>query len=120
MKILIDMNPSPSWVPFLAGHGFEAVHGASVGSPSAADSQILAYADANAFVIFTHDLDFGTLLAARQTRGPSVLQVRTQDVLPEAIGDTVVRALDTARSHLEAGALVTVDRIRSRIRVLPL
>ena len=68
MKILIDMNLSPSWVPFLAGHGFEAVHWASVGSASAADSQILAYAEANAYVIFTHDLDFGALLAARKTR----------------------------------------------------
>ena len=70
MKILIDMNLSPSWVPFLAGHGFEVVHWASVGPPSAADSQILAYAEANAYVIFTHDLDFGALLAARRTRTP--------------------------------------------------
>ncbi len=120
MKILIDMNLSPSWVPFLSGHGFEALHWASVGPPSAADSQILAYAEANAYVIFTHDLDFGALLAARRARGPSVLQVRTQDPLPKAIGDAVVRALQTARSHLEAGALVTVDRIQNRIRVLPL
>ena len=95
------------------------MHRASVGPPAAADSQILAYAEANAHVIFTHDLDFGALLAALRTRGPSVLQVRTQDPLPQAIGDAVVSALETTRSHLEAGALVTVDRIRNRIRVLP-
>jgi predicted nuclease of predicted toxin-antitoxin system len=58
------------------------VHWASVGPPSAADSRILAYAEANAYVIFTHDLDFGALLAALKTRGPSVLQVRTQDPCP--------------------------------------
>jgi predicted nuclease of predicted toxin-antitoxin system len=41
MKFLIDMNLSPAWVPFLASHGFEAVHWATVGSPSAPDPEIL-------------------------------------------------------------------------------
>lgn len=120
MKILVDMNLSPTWVPFLAAHGSEAVHWSTVGQPSAADSEILSWAEANGFIVFTHDLDFGMLLAARKTRGPSVIQVRTQDVLPSVIGDTVLRAIEAARYHLDAGALVTVDRVDQRIRVLPI
>jgi predicted nuclease of predicted toxin-antitoxin system len=71
-------------------------------------------------VVFTHDLDFGMLLAARKSCGPSVIQVRTQDVLPSAIGDVVLRAIEAAREHLETGAIVTVDVARNRIRLLPI
>ncbi len=60
------------------------------------------------------------MLAAQQPRSPSVLQIRSQDVLPQAIGDAVLRAIEASQSHLEAGALVTVDPIRERIRMLPI
>ena len=60
------------------------------------------------------------LLAALRTSKPSVIQVRTQDVLPIAIGDLVLRAVQASRPYLESGALVTVDALRHRIRVLPI
>jgi len=120
MKVLVDMSLSPAWVSFLAGHGVDAAHWSAIGRASAADSEILEYADAHGFVVFTHDLDFGTLLAARKTRGPSVIQVRFQDVLPNSIGDIVLRALRTTQSHLESGALVTVEPMQHRIRLLPI
>ena len=78
------------------------------------------YASANGFVIFTHDLDFGAILAHDNTRQPSVIQVRAQDVLPKSMGEMVVRALHTCAAHLEVGALVTVEPNRSRIRLLPI
>lgn len=86
MKILIDMNLSPQWVKFLTDSGFDSVHWSTVGSPSALDRQIMDYASTNGFVIFTHDLDFGAILAHDKTRQPSVIQVRAQDVLPKAMG----------------------------------
>jgi predicted nuclease of predicted toxin-antitoxin system len=114
------MNLSPAWVPFLVSHGFDAVHWATIGRASAADWEILAYSETNAFILFTHDLDFGRLLAAGRTAGPSVIQVREQDVLPSATGDVVIQAINASRSYLETGALVTVDRARARIRLLPI
>jgi predicted nuclease of predicted toxin-antitoxin system len=120
MKILIDMNLSPLWVQFLAESGFDSLHWSSIGSPSAPDTQIMDFAGANGLVVFTHDLDFGAILASRKVRQPSVIQVRTQDVLPVAIGELVVRALHASHSHLEAGALVTIDPHRYRIRLLPI
>ena len=42
MKFLVDMNLSPLWAPFLASHGFGAVHWSTVGQPSAPDREILA------------------------------------------------------------------------------
>jgi predicted nuclease of predicted toxin-antitoxin system len=120
MKILVDMNLSPTWVYFLAAHRIEAVHWSAIGEATAPDSLILEYAVTNGFVVFTHDLDFGMLLAARKSHGPSVIQVRTQDVLPTAIGAVVLRAIEASRSHLEAGAIVTVDLVQNRIRLLPM
>lgn len=120
MKFLVDMNLSPQWVPFLADHGFEAIHWSTVGKPSAPDATILDYAAANEYIIFTHDLDFGMLLAIEGAGRPSVVQVRSHDVLPIAIGDAVLRAIQAAYAHLEAGALLTVDPVRQRIRLLPI
>ncbi len=120
MKFLVDMNLSPLWVPFLTDHGFEAVHWSNVGESRAPDSEIFNFAAANGWTVFTHDLDFGMLLAAHGTNGPSVIQVRAQDVLPSAIGEAVLRAIRAAEPYLESGALVTVDPLRHRIRLLPI
>jgi len=120
MKILLDMNLSPLWVPFLAQHGFESVHWSDAGAATARDTEIMEYARTGEFVIFTHDLDFGTLLAMTQSGGPSVIQIRAQDVLPDAIGHQVVNSLNETRTHLETGALVTIDPVKYRIRLLPI
>ncbi|HEY1628855.1 MAG TPA: hypothetical protein VGF52_03285 [Tepidisphaeraceae bacterium] len=52
--------------------------------------------------------------------GPSVFQVRAQNVLPDHLGGIVVAALRQHENDLLAGALVTVDENKSRIRVLPI
>jgi predicted nuclease of predicted toxin-antitoxin system len=65
MKILIDMNLSPTWVQFLVAHGIDAAHWSTIGDASAPDSRIMDYAASNKLVVFTHDLDFGMLLAAQ-------------------------------------------------------
>ena len=53
----------------------------------------MAWALANQHVVFTHDLDFGTALALSHAAGPSVLQIRGQDVLPDHMGFVVIAAL---------------------------
>jgi predicted nuclease of predicted toxin-antitoxin system len=78
MKLLIDMNLSPQWIEFLAERGFESVHWSTIGDVTASDSRIMDYAAEHQWIVFTHDLDFGALLARRKTRGPSVIQIRGQ------------------------------------------
>jgi len=63
MKLLVDMNLSPQWTVLLRGAGWNAEHWSEVGNPDATDQEILAYASANDFVVLTHDLDFGAILA---------------------------------------------------------
>jgi predicted nuclease of predicted toxin-antitoxin system len=63
MKILIDMNLSPTWVNAFAEVKIESVHWSSIGDQAAADSVIMAYAKTNGYIVFTNDLDFGVMLA---------------------------------------------------------
>jgi len=93
MKLLIDMNLSPLWVDTLTQHGWEAVHWSTVGDPHATDPTIMGWARERQYVVFTHDLDFGTLLALTHAQGPSVIQVRTQNVMPAYLERLVTRAL---------------------------
>jgi len=120
MKIVIDMNLTPLWVDVLAGHGFQAVHWSTVGDPRAKDSEIMSWALTNGYIVFTHDLDFGAILAATQANAPSVIQVRTQDVMPTHLEPMIVAALQQYEVELEAGALIIVHEGRLRVRVLPL
>jgi predicted nuclease of predicted toxin-antitoxin system len=120
MKLLVDMNLSPRWVGVLAASGFDAVHWSSVGSPQAADREIMAYAARHDLVVLTHDLDFGAILAASSLAAPSVVQIRSGNTNPDVIGAQLAVALRQMEPDLAAGALVTVDTTRSRVRVLPL
>ncbi len=120
MKLLVDMNLSPLWVSFFTQEGFECVHWSEVGDPGAPDLSLFVWARNHHFVLFTHDMDFGALLAATRALGPSVLQVRVQNTMPNAIGRDLVRVLHFRRQALEQGALVTIDKAHSRVRVLPI
>lgn len=120
MKFAIDMNLSPRWVEYFHAHGFSAVHWSDLGDPRAKDRVIMAYAREHGLVVFTHDLDFGIILAVTHALGPSVIQIRTQDPLPEIVGALVISAIQLYRSLLERGALITIDPKRSRARVLPI
>ena len=120
MKILIDMNLSPDWVKVFEKYDIEAVHWSSVGDPREKDRVIMEWARAKGYIVLTHDLDFGSLLAATGVETPSVIQVRTQDILPNSIENLVISALRQFEEELVQGALVTVDKAQSRARILPI
>ena len=120
MRLLIDMNLSPKWVGFLADAGFEAQHWSALGAANAADPELMAYAKAHGFVVLTHDLDFGAILAASGSDGPSVVQIRADNLGLGEIGEQVIIALRQAEGAIASGALVTIDPRRSRITLLPI
>jgi len=100
--------------------GHIAVHWSDVGDPRAPDTVIMAWARQHGYVVFSHDLDFSRMVALSRASGPSVFQVRTEDVLPSGIGDLVLRALRQHGEDLEAGAIVVLDATSSRARILPI
>ena len=119
-KLLLDMNLSPEWAPALENHGWHAVHWSDVGDPRASDRDVMDWAVAHQYVVFTHDLDFGAMLALTHETGPSVLQVRAGNILPDDLESSVIAALNQHETDLSSGALVVVDESRSRVRVLPI
>jgi predicted nuclease of predicted toxin-antitoxin system len=120
MKIIIDMNLSPSWVKFLENEGFEAKHWSTVGRANDPDSVIFTWAQQNNFIVFTNDLDFGAILASSQSKTPSVFQLRTQDLMPNKVGNLVVGHLHKFAEKLEQGALISVNINRAKVRILPI
>ncbi len=120
MKLVVDMNLAPAWVTLLTKHGYEAIHWSSVGAFNAPDTVIMKWARDHSAVVFTHDLDFGILLAVTRAGSPSVIQVRTQDVSPQHLGDIIINVLRNHAVTLVAGALITVDEAKSRVRILPI
>jgi predicted nuclease of predicted toxin-antitoxin system len=95
VKILVDMNLSPDWVSFFESRGFTAQHWSALGELTASDRTIMSFARSSGWTVFTHDLDFGNILAVTAARGPSVIQVRTQDPTPRAAGEMLITALRT-------------------------
>lgn len=120
MKIIIDMNLSPRWANVLCDAGFVADHWSAIGDPTAIDRVIFDHARTASAVILTHDLDFGTMLAVTSSDGPSVMQIRADDVSPSAIGGPVILAFRQLQAELVDGALVTVEPAKTRMTLLPL
>ena len=114
------MNLPLRWCDFFAERGLESCHWSAVGDPCATDTELMAWAQAHGYIVFTHDLDFGDILAATQAKGPSVIQVRAQNILPEIIGDQVVQIIARFHEELTRGTLISLDPQRARARILPL
>jgi len=93
IQIVVDVNLSPAWVDVFTRHGWQAIHWSSVGDLRAKDRDVMVWAREHHHVVFTHDLDFGMLLALTRATGPSVIQVRAHDVLPEHLEPMVVTTI---------------------------
>lgn len=71
----------------------QAVHWSTLGRVDAPDTEIMAYAAAHDYDVLTHDLDFSAVLAATQGTKPSVVQIRSDNLSPAAIGEPLIAAL---------------------------
>ncbi len=118
MRFVIDMNMGPEWIACLASGGCQAVHWSSIGLSDASDEEIMQWARDNDCIVPTADLDFGAGLVRSGEKGPSVVQLRTEDTLVRLAGPVVLAAIDQTPPDLTAGALVTVESERYRVRRL--
>jgi predicted nuclease of predicted toxin-antitoxin system len=120
MKILVDMNLPPALCPILEAQGWATVHWSTIGDPRAPDSELMRWSLQNDHVLLTHDLDFGAILTATAAQGPSVIQVRTQNVMPRYLEPILVPVLKQFSAQLDQGSLIIVDEGRARVRILPI
>lgn len=120
MKLLLDQGLPRSAVTLLRAAGLDADHVGDRGHAAAADATILALAVAEGRTIVTLDADFHTLLALAGATEPSVVRIRIEGLRAEALAALIQSVLAQAGADLEAGAVVTVQEGRLRIRRLPL
>ncbi|WP_019877806.1 DUF5615 family PIN-like protein [Sporichthya polymorpha] len=121
MRFLVDQNLSSAICQPLALAGHDVVHVQSVSLDRADDAQILEYAAQERRMIISSDTDFGALLAASRSRGPSVVLTREVSTLPVGeLARLLVANLPAVAEDLEAGAIVAVTASAIRVRKLPL
>src|SRR5262249_18851598 len=104
MRFLVDNALSPALAGLLTdvGHIFDR---------AAAEDRVLVSADT----------DFGTLLATRSARKPSVIQFRGPGSRkPGALAHTLLSNLSRFSEALESGSIVTLEPSRIRVRALPI
>ncbi len=121
MKFLIDSALSPIVATGLASAGHDAVHVRDYAMHAASDPEIFERARREGRVIVSADTDFGTLLATRRERAPSVILFRrAAPRAPRRQVEVLLTNLPNIGPHLEEGSVVVFERARVRIRKLPI
>lgn len=120
MKFIANMGISPATVTFLQNLGHTALHLDQAGMGRLPDSQILAKAYAEGYIVLTHDLDFGDLMAASGAKAPSVVIFRLRNMRPESVNHFLIQVITRFQNELERGAIITVTEGNIRVRELPI
>jgi predicted nuclease of predicted toxin-antitoxin system len=119
MRFLLDQGTPRSAAARLRDAGHDAIHTAEVGLAEAEDKEVLAKAREEGRVVVTLDADFHAELALSRGKGPSVVRIRIEGLRAEPLVELLQAVVQQAHDELEAGAMISVQEGRIRVRRLP-
>jgi len=120
MNLLLDQGLPRSTAALLCRRGIASVHVGEIGLSAADDVTILEEGRRAGQVVVTLDADFHALMTLSGAASPSVIRIRIEGLRSEAYTRLLKEIVQSCGKDLEAGALVSVQPGRLRIRRLPL
>ncbi len=120
MKLLADLHISPRTVEFLRTLGHDVARISEIMPHDAGDQAVVAGAARQHGVILTQDLDFSGIIALAGREHPCIISLRLSSSRIEHVNAVLQKVLPTVESDLAAGAVVSVEDTRIRLRRLPI